>query len=95
MKGAAARAELPWTKRAASSVPDPAGPVSMTRPLDLVTFSNWLFNALKAGLAPIMSDCVTSLRRNSLFSRRRRLVSIARETTTINWSMLKGFSMKS
>ena len=95
MNVAPARLELVWMKRAAISLPDPAGPVSMTRPLDLVTFSSCDFSALKAGLEPSISDEVTSLRRSSEFSRRRREVSIARETTTINWSILKGFSMKS
>ena len=44
---------------------------------------------------PIMSELLTSLRLSDAFSRRRREVSIARRITTINWSMLKGFSMKS
>ncbi len=46
-KGAAARLELAWMKRAAISLPDPAGPVSMTRPLDLVTFSSCDFKRLE------------------------------------------------
>ena len=44
---------------------------------------------------PIISEQVTSLRLSVAFSRRRRDVSIARRITTINWSILKGFSMKS
>jgi hypothetical protein len=82
-------------KRAASSLPLPGAPVSITRPFDFVTFSSCDFSALKDVLDPIMSLVVTSLRRRSAFSRRRRLVSIARLTTTISWSMLNGFSMKS
>ena len=81
--------------RAAISLPDPAGPVSMTRPFDFVTFSSCAFSPLKAVEFPSISADETSRRRRSLFSRRRREVSIARDTTTINWSMLNGFSMKS
>ncbi len=82
-------------KRAAISLPDPGWPVSMTRPFDFVTFSSCDFSALKAAEDPTISVWVTSRRRRSAFSRRRRLVSIARDTTTVSWSMLKGFSMKS
>ncbi|GAB1363540.1 hypothetical protein MASR1M32_27760 [Rhodobacter sp.] len=84
MKGAPARVELAWMKRAASSLPDPGAPVSITRPFDFVTFSSCDFSPLNAVLDPIMSEVVTSRRRSSWFSRRRRLVSIARVTTTIS-----------
>ncbi|EKE16776.1 MAG: hypothetical protein ACD_10C00806G0002 [uncultured bacterium] len=84
MKGAVERPELVWINRAAISFPAPAGPLSITRPLDFVTFSNCDFNALKAGLDPSISEDVTSRLRRSAFSRRRRLVSIARDTTTIS-----------
>ena len=83
-KDAPARLEWAWMKRAAISLPDPAGPASMTRPFDFVTFSSWDFSALKAGLEPSISEAETSLRRSSAFSRRSRDVSIARATTTIN-----------
>ena len=76
-------------------LPDPGWPVSITRPFDFVTLSSCAFNARKAWLDPIMSDEVTSRRRSEAFSRLSREVSIARLMTTVNWSMLKGFSMKS
>ena len=82
--GAPARLEFAWINRAATSFPAPGCPVSITRALDLVTFSRLLFNPLKTADDPIISVEVTSRRRRSVFSRRKRLVSMARLTTTIN-----------
>ena len=51
--------------------------------------------SLTAALEPIMAWFAVSLPLSAAFSRRRREVSSARPITTISWSMLKGFSMKS
>jgi hypothetical protein len=63
--------------------------------LDFVTFSSCDFRSFMPAELPIMSVPRTSCRLSCAFSRRRREVSIARRITTISWSMLKGFSMKS
>ncbi len=76
-------------------MPTPAGPVSMTRPLDFVTLSSCAFSPLNEAEAPSISGAAPPPRFSSTFSRRSRLVSMARPITTISWSMLNGFSMKS
>ncbi len=48
-----------------------------------------------AGLAPIIVVLPPSRPLSAAFSRRSREVSSARPITTISWSMLNGFSMKS
>ena len=81
--------------RAASSLPEPEGPIIMTRLLvgamRSIVWRNWLM----ADDMPIRSN-VSPLR--CLRSETSRLsfdVSIARSATRINRSALKGFSMKS
>ena len=49
----------------------------------------------KAGLEPIIACVAVSRPFSAAFSRRSREVSSARPITTISWSMLNGFSMKS
>ena len=49
----------------------------------------------KAGLEPIIAWFALSRPFSAAFSRRSREVSSARPITTISWSMLNGFSMKS
>ena len=73
----------------------PAGPVSITRLFVRATLSSWRFSARKAALVPIIAAAVTSRPFSAAFSRRSREVSSARPITTISWSMLNGFSMKS
>ncbi len=48
-----------------------------------------------AELAPIIAWFEPSCPLSAAFSRRSREVSSARPITTISWSMLNGFSMKS
>ena len=102
------RAELTITKapearwlqlcsnRAATSLPEPAGPLISTLLPVLATRFNvartWLTGAelpVNSSPAPLLS-CFSRV-----FSRRSRSVSVARSTSSISRSVSKGFSMKS
>jgi len=76
-------------------LPLPEGPVSITRPFERVTLPSCERRNFIAGDWPIISVGPESRFFSLVFSRRRREVSIARPITTSNWSVLKGFSMKS
>jgi len=65
MNGAVERPELVWMNRAAISLPAPAGPLSITRPLDFVNFSSCDLNALNAGLDQSISEKVTKSNHNN------------------------------
>jgi hypothetical protein len=76
-------------------LPEPDGPVSITRPFERVTLSSCDSSDRKAAEPPNICDGALSRRLSAWFSRRNRLVSMPRRMTTRSWSILNGFSMKS
>ena len=84
-----------WSRRAATSLPAPAGPlISRRLPVLDTRFSvarTWLI-ALEL---PVNSSAVTKPSRSRAFSRRSRSVSVARATSSSRRSASNGFSMKS
>src|SRR5690606_22878784 len=94
-KGAFLRADSAWIARAASSLPEPDGPITITRLLVGATRSIVWRSWLMAADMPIRSN-VSPLRFFRSESSRRSLeVSSARSAMRISRSALNGFSMKS
>ena len=93
--GPSARRERAWIMRAATSLPEPAGPAISTREPVGATRSIELRSEEMAGLSPVRSVSGPARRRSSAFSVARREASSARRTTSSRRSDLKGFSMKS
>ncbi len=94
-KGPPLRAEWAWMARATSSLPEPDGPMIMTRLLVGATRSMVCLSWFMAADMPIRSK-VSPLR--SLRSETSRFsfeVSSARSAMRISRSALNGFSMKS
>ncbi len=81
--------------RAATSLPDPAGPLINTRDPVGATRSTAARNCVIAPLCPVSSDSAPARSRNSAFSRDSRAASSARRTISSSRSDLNGFSMKS
>ncbi len=81
--------------RAATSLPEPAGPVISTREPVGATRSTPERSADMAALSPVSPVSAPARRRSSAFSRDSRAASSARRTTSSSRSDLNGFSMKS
>ena len=95
MKGALARGDRAWIRRATTSLPLPAGPEIRTRLFVGPTRSISWRNCEMAPDLPISSGSPGPRALSSAFSRRNWLASMARSIVRISLSLLKGFSMKS
>ncbi len=93
--GPSARRERAWIMRAATSLPEPAGPVISTREPVGATRSTPERSADMAALSPVSPVSAPARRRSSAFSADSRAASSARRTTSSSRSDLNGFSMKS
>jgi hypothetical protein len=95
MNGARARWLQLWSRRAATSLPTPAGPVIRTRLPVLATLFSVARTALIPTLEPVSSVSWPIWARRVAFSRRSRSVSVALATRWRRWLASNGFSMKS
>ena len=93
--GASARGLQPWSRRAATSLPTPAGPMMSTRLPVAATRFSVARTALIAVELPVRSTSRPAEARSDATSRLSRSVSVARATMSSNRSASNGFSMKS
>ena len=93
--GPLARRDLAWISRAATSLPEPGGPLIMMRePVGATRSIAWR-TRIMAGALPISSVSSKARCRSSMTSRRSWLASMARWIACSSRSDLNGFSMKS